>query len=129
MRKKKGTLEGFISKLETCMDSETCSSTEKAAKLAELQAKLLEANTEATTAAEKKEVEGDANMMVKKPSACTSETNCKYICEEFVGVEGAKDEAIDMTKATDTSARRRELASSTLVFGTTGYEADADNNS
>jgi len=68
-------------------------------------------------------------MMVKKPSACTSETNCKYICEDFVGAEGAKDEAVDMTKATDASARRRELASSTMVYGNTGYEADADTNS
>jgi len=79
------------------------------------------------TKEESKEIEGDANMVVKKPASCTSETNCKYICEDFVGVEGAKEEAVDMTKATDTSARR--LASSSLVYGNTGYEADADTNS
>jgi len=46
-----------------------------------------------------------------------------------VGIEGAKEEAVDLKKATDTSVVRRELASSSLVYGSTGYEADADNNS
>jgi len=67
-------------------------------------------------------------MMVKRPSTCTSDTNCKFICEEFVGAEGAKEEAVDLTKATDTAARR-ELASSSLIYGDTGYEADSDDNS
>jgi hypothetical protein len=90
---------------------------------------MAEISTGASTKEEKKEVEGDANMIVKRPSSCTSETNCKYICEEFVGVEGAKEEAVEMTKATDANARRRELATSSLVYGDSGYEADADTNS
>jgi len=114
-------------KLEACMDDATCSASDQATKMAELSAKLVAASTGDLTA-EKKEVEGDANMVVKRPSSCTSETNCKFICEEFVGVEGAKEEAVDLTKATDTSARRM-LASSSLVYGDTGYEADSDDNS
>jgi len=67
-------------------------------------------------------------MMVKKPSGCTSATNCKYICEEFVGIDGAKEEAVDLKKSTDTEGVRR-LSSSSMVYGDTGYEADADTNS
>lgn len=68
-------------------------------------------------------------MMVKKPSSCTSATNCEFICEEFVGVDGAQTEAVDLTKATDATGVRRALASSSIVYGSSGYEADADTNS
>lgn len=75
-------------------------------------------------------MEGEANMLVAKPAACTSATNCKYICEEFVGAEGAKDEAVENKKAVQTGdLALRELATSSLVYGSTGYEADADTNS
>jgi hypothetical protein len=128
MRKKKGSLEDLTTKLEACLDDETCSSSDKATKMQELQTKLLALSTEKATTEDKKEVEGNANMMVKKPSGCTSATNCKYICEEFVGAEGAKEEAVDLKKTSDTSGVRR-LASSSVVYGDSGYEADSDLNS
>jgi len=58
----------------------------------ELQAKLTAVGTAEKaqpTPEELVEVEGSANMMVKKPSTCTDANNCKFICEEFVGVDGA----------------------------------------
>ena len=90
---------------------------------------LTELSKEKPTDAEKKEVQGEANMLVKKPADCTSDTNCKFICEKFVGVDGAKEEAVDLTTATDTNALGRRLASGSLVYGSTGYEADSDDNS
>jgi len=122
-------LEGLGEKLKTCLDDTACSATDKATKLKELQSKLLTVQAEKATTAEKKEVEGDANMLVSKPSTCTSATNCKYICEEFVGIDGAKEEAVDLKKTGATVVVRRQLSTSTLVYGTDGYEADNDKNS
>jgi len=67
-------------------------------------------------------------MLVSKPAGCTSETNCQYICDKFVGVGGAEEEAVDLTGAGTVTARRL-TAKSTIVYGSTGYEADADANS
>jgi len=43
-----------------------------------------------------------------------------------VGIDGAKEEAVDLKKAT---RRVRMLSTSSLVYGSTGYEADSDKNS
>jgi len=108
------------------MDDATCSASDQATKMAALQTKLLAAAT-GDAAAEKKEVQGDANMIVKRPAGCDSEANCDYICEKFVGVSGAEEEAVDLTGATDTTSRM--LATGSIVYGDTGYEADSDKNS
>jgi len=115
--------------LEDCLNDKTgCDSAQQSERLGKLQTEMNAAGKVKPTKDDKKEIEGDANMVVKRPSSCTSETNCKFICEEFVGVGGAKDEAVDLTKATDTSARR-QLATGSLVYGDSGYEADSDENS
>lgn len=66
--------------------------------------------------------------MVSKPDSCTSETNCQFICEEFVAVDGASEEAIDLTKATDATVVRRRLAAKSKIVYSNDAQYDPDND-
>jgi len=113
--------------LEKCLDDESCTAAQKKEKLDKVQKTLTDANAEKPTAAEKKEVQVDANMQVKRPSACTSATNCEFICEEFVDVGGVNDQSLDLTKA---ASGTRRLSTGKIVYSSTGgYDADDDKNS
>lgn len=62
---------------------------------------------------EYKAITGDVNFNVALPADCTSETNCDYICNNFVDAFGAKDEASNLKSIEKTDLKKVTLTEKT----------------